>query len=240
MRAAERITLAPAYVLHQHDWRESSRIVEIFSREYGRLGLVARGARRAGSPWRAMLRPFQPLLISWVGGGELGTLTGIEAAGVPCMLGGQALLSGFYMNELLLRFVSRQDPHPGLFAQYGDGLDRLMRETSAALRVFEKRLLAAVGYGLILEREAATGQPVESGALYRYELERGPVRVREASAQGLYVTGDMLLALAGEDLRQREQILAARRLLRAVLDRHLEGRPLKTRAVMRGFGKAGV
>ncbi len=240
MRAAERITLAPAYVLHEHDWRESSRIVDIFSREYGRLGLVARGARRAGSPWRAMLRPFQPLLISWVGGGELGTLTGIEAAGVPCMLGGQALLSGFYMNELLLRFVSRQDPHPGLFAQYGDGLDRLMRETSAALRVFEKRLLAAVGYGLILEREAATGQPVESGALYRYELERGPVRVREASAQGLYVTGDMLLALAGEDLRQREQILAARRLLRAVLDRHLEGRPLKTRAVMRGFGKAGV
>ncbi|MGH8403441.1 MAG: DNA repair protein RecO, partial [Gammaproteobacteria bacterium] len=132
MRAAERVMLTPAYVLHQHDWRETSRVVEILSRDHGRLGVVARGARRAKSPWRALLRPFQPLLVSWMGGGELMTLFGAEPSAASHPLSGRALLSGFYMNELLLRLLPRQDPHPALFNQYADVLGRLMQDTSPA------------------------------------------------------------------------------------------------------------
>ncbi|MDE2091672.1 MAG: DNA repair protein RecO, partial [Gammaproteobacteria bacterium] len=109
-----RIVLQPAYVLHQYDWRETSRMVEILSRDHGRLGLVARGARRPRSPLRAVLRPFQPLLLSWTGGGDLVTLTGVEPAGEPFALQGRALLSAFYLNELLLRLLTRHDPQAEL------------------------------------------------------------------------------------------------------------------------------
>lgn len=240
MRAAERVMLTPAYVLHQHDWRETSRVVEILSRDHGRLGLVARGARRPTSPWRALLRPFQPLLLSWMGGGELGTLIGTESGNVPHKLAGRALLSGFYMNELLLRLLPRQDPQPGLFSQYADALDQLTQATSPALRLFEKHLLAALGYGLNLERDAVTGQLLETDAMYRYELEQGPVRVGNAAGSGIHVGGGTLLALAKEDLGQPEQLREARRLLRAALDQLLGERPLKTREVMRGLGKAMI
>ncbi|MGH8308055.1 MAG: DNA repair protein RecO [Gammaproteobacteria bacterium] len=237
MRAAERVMLTPAYVLHQHDWRETSRVVEILSRDHGRLGVVARGARRATSPWRALLRPFQPLLVSWMGGGELMTLVGVEPSAVSHPLSGRALLSGFYMNELLLRLLPRQDPHPVLFNQYSDVLGRLMQDTSSALRLFEKHLLTALGYGLNLERDAITGQLVQADAVYRYEPERGLVRVVDNTGSGVHVSGSTMLALAGERLEQAEALREARRLLRAVLDQLLGERPLKTRKVMRAFVK---
>jgi len=118
MNRSDRVSLAPAYVLHQRDWRETSRMVELFSRDYGRMGAVARGARRAQSPWRAILQPFQPLLLSWMGSGDLVTLTGAEAAGETELRFGPALMSAYYMNELLLRLLPRQDAQPELFSQY--------------------------------------------------------------------------------------------------------------------------
>ncbi|MGA9852332.1 MAG: DNA repair protein RecO [Gammaproteobacteria bacterium] len=240
MRAAERVMLTPSCILHQHDWRETSRIVEILSRDHGRLGVVARGARRAKSPWRPLLRPFQSLLLSWTGGGELATLIGAEPDAAPRPLSGQALLSGFYMNELLLRLLPRQDPQPELFNQYLDALNRLTQATSLALRVFEKHLLTALGYGLNLERDTATGQPVQADAIYRYEPEQGPVRVAGTTGSGVHVRGSTLLALAEDKLEQPEQLREARRLLRAVLDQLLGERPLKTREVMHAFGQARV
>ncbi len=232
--------LTPAYVLHQHDWRETSRVVEILSRDHGRLGVVARGARRAKSPWRALLRPFQPLLVSWMGGGELATLIGAEPGAASHSLSGRALLSGFYMNELLLRLLPRQDPHSELFNQYADALGRLMQNTSLALRLFEKHLLTGLGYGLNLERDAISGQWVQADAVYHYEPEQGLVRVAANAGSGVQVNGSTLLALAAERLEQAEALREARRLLRAVLDQLLGERPLKTREVMRAFGKKVV
>ncbi|MGH8397571.1 MAG: DNA repair protein RecO [Gammaproteobacteria bacterium] len=237
MRAAERVMLTPAYVLHQHDWRETSRVVEILSRDYGKLGVVARGARRAKSPWRALLRPFQPLLLSWMGGGELMTLIGAEPSAASHLLYGRSLLSGFYMNELLLRLLPRQDPHPVLFDQYADVLGRLMQDINPSLRLFEKHLLTALGYGLNLDRDAISGELVQADAVYRYEFELGLVRVMNNAGPGIHVSGRTLLALARERLEQAEALRESRRLLRAVLDQLLGERPLKTRKVMHAFGK---
>ena len=238
MKAAERLLLMPAYVLHQYNWRETSRVVELFSRDHGRLGVVARGARRARSPWRAALRPFQPLLVSWSGGGELATLIGAESAAAAPALSGTALMSGFYLNELLLRLLPRHDPQPGLYAYYTRTLERLMVSAAPALRLFEKNLLAALGYGLNLECDAATGEPLQSDCRYLYAPERGPLTTNGAAGPGLNVSGATLLALAEENLEQVEQLREAQRLLRAMLDSLLGERPLKTREVMRAFGRA--
>lgn len=232
MKNSERVSLAPAYVLHHHDWRETSRTLEIFSRDHGRLGLVARGARRARSPWRMVLQPFRLLLLSWVGGGELATLTGAEAAGGTQPLSGVALMSAYYMNELLLRLLPRHDAQAELFGHYAEALRRLPQAPSAALRIFEKQLLLALGYGLTLDKDVASGEPVQADAIYRFEIERGPVRVAAATTAGIHVGGSALKALAREDFSQAEQLQQARSVLRAALDRLLGERPLRTRRVM--------
>ena len=235
MKTTERVTLLPAYVLHQYDWRETSRMIEAFSRDHGRVGLIARGSRRASSPWRAVLRPFQPLLLSWMGSGELATLTGAEAADVSSTLSGRALMSGFYMNELLLRLLPRQDPHPELFAQYMNALDKLMQATEPALRMFEMNLLSALGYGLNLERDAITGQPLESDARYRYETEIGLVRIKDNVESGTGIRGSSLLAIASGNYQKLEQLSDARYLLRNIINNLLGEKPLKTRKIMRAF-----
>lgn len=239
MKPGERIALAPAYVLHQHDWRETSSIIEIFSREQGRLGLVALGARRPRTTWRPWLRPFQPLLLSWVGGRELATLTGAEPQAPAPPLAAHAVLSGFYLNELLLRLVARHDPQPELFGYYAEALAGLAVSVRPALRLFEKKLLAVLGYGLNLERDALSGEPLRADAWYRYLPERGPLRVADRNAAGVVVSGASLLALAAGDLAQPQQLREAQKVTRAMLDVLLAGRPLKTREVMRAFGKLG-
>lgn len=241
MSGRERVLLQAAYVLHHYDWRETSQIVEIFSRDYGRLGLVARGARRPGSPWRGLLQPFRPLWLSWSGGGELGTLAGAEATGLPWPLAGPVLLSGFYLNELLLRLLPRRDPQPALYAAYVDTLACLMREPAPALRIFEKRLLAALGYGLLLREEAGSGAPIQPATHYRYDLERGPLPLSAAgSAEGPLVHGATLLALAAERFDDPRLLAEARRLLGAALERQLGGRSLRTREVLSALKRVAV
>jgi len=210
-------------------------MIEAFSRDHGRVGLIARGSRRASSPWRAVLRPFQPLLLSWMGSGELATLTGAEAADVSSTLSGRALMSGFYMNELLLRLLPRQDPHPELFAQYMNALDKLMQATEPTLRMFEMNLLSALGYGLNLERDAITGQPLESDARYRYETEIGLVRIKDNVESGTGIRGSSLLAIASGNYQKLEQLSDARYLLRNIINNLLGEKPLKTRKIMRAF-----
>ena len=134
-------------------------LLEIFSEAHGRVGLVARGVRSAKSRQRGDLQPFRPLRLSWSGRGELGTLTGVEADGVAPPLQGPGLYSAFYVNELLVRLLARQDPHPPLYALYRDSLERLARCTDIepVLRIFEKRLLEEIGYGLLLDCEVEHG-----------------------------------------------------------------------------------
>lgn len=235
----ERVSLSPAFLLHQHAWRETSRVLEVWSREHGRLGIVARGVRRPRSPFRGLLQPFAPLRLSWSHRGELGNLTGAEATAPASVLQGRPLMAAFYLNELLLRLLARQDPHPDLFDAYAGTLTALAHTSRPAppLRVFEKRLLTALGYGLSLDRQAGDQRPVVADAEYRYDLDAGPVPAARAQSSGLLISGRALLALHTEELDDAEDLRAVQRLLRAALERHLDGRPLKTSGVMRAMSK---
>ena len=231
-----RVENAPGYVLHSRPWRETSLIVEAFTREHGRVGLVARGVRRARSRFRGLILPFHLLLLSWSGRGELPALTGADTEGPVRTLRGRALFSGFYLNELLLKLLPRNDAHPDLFDDYRRALAELGANgvLDTVLRTFEKRLLDALGYGPTLDRAADTGAPVCPDKRYRYVPQRGPIEGASAE-EGPVVSGRTLLALAGgrlgdEDDRVRTE---ARRLMRAILAPHLGPRPLGSRQLFR-------
>lgn len=228
----ERILLQPAFVLHQRPYRESSRLLDVFTRDQGRQALVARGLSGRRSQRRALLQPFRPLRLSYSRRTDLGTLTGVEPGENSALLGlsGDALWAGFYLNELLLRLLPRQDPHPALFSVYQDMLQRLPGAVLEPLvRCFEKRLLAELGYGLQLEEDIA-GHPIDPAGHYDYRPEEGPVPVSGDTADA--VPGRSLLALAREQWPDRASLRDARRILHRALTPHLGGRPLQTLALL--------
>lgn len=227
-----RVALAPAFVLHRRPYRETSLLVEAFAREHGRLGLIARSAARSRSGLRALLQPFVPVLLSWSGRGELATLTAAESWGRPCRLPPARLLSGLYLNELLIALLARQDPHPELYDAYHETLDQLARgdDEQPSLRRFEVTLLARLGYGLQLEREADTGRPIRSDRRYRYLPDRGPLAVTDASG-GIIISGGSLLALAAGQLDEPEILREVKMLTRAALAARLD-KPLQSRALL--------
>lgn len=229
-----RVSLQPAYVLHQRPYRDSSLLLELFTPEYGRVGLVARGARGPKSRLHGVLQPFQPLLVSWAGRGELATLCGAEAHGPAQRLNGQSLISGFYLNELLLRLLARHDAHPALFTIYRETFPRLVVEEQRALRIFEKHVLKEIGYALVLDHEAESGAPVEPDKMYTYRLEQGPVQYDEDNRQdaGLILSGASLLSLMHEELRDEQSLREVKPLMRAALALYLGGKPLQSRALL--------
>jgi len=220
----------PAYVLHTRPYRETSLLVEIFAREQGRLALVARGARRPRSPVRGLLQPFQPLRLSWFGKGEVRTLKQAEWQGGQLPLRGPALMCGFYLNELLLRLLPREDPHPVLFEHYQSALRALGEGAAAApvLRRFEKALLRELGYALVLEHEAMSDTPIDPDAFYVYRPEHGPVRAEKGSG-GVQLRGSTLLALARDDYSDPLALAEAKQLMRLLIAHQLGGESLQTR-----------
>jgi DNA repair protein RecO (recombination protein O) len=233
------LSLIPAFVLHSRPYRDTSLLLEVFGCEPGRVGLVARGARAARSRQRGLLQPFQPLLLSWTARGELGTLTAVESAGAPLPLRGYGLYGAFYVNELLVRLLHRNDPHPELYPVYGDALAGLSRQPDPepVLRRFEQRLLEALGYGLQLGQDAG-GAELDPQILYDYQLEHGPVPLgSDDTARGVKLSGRSLLAMQEECFDDEQVRRDARRLTRAALDLHLGSTPLKTRAVLRQLVK---
>lgn len=225
-----RITHQPGYVLHHYPYGETSLILEVFTRDYGRLGLIAKGARRARPEVRANLGPFQSLLIEWSGRGELPALTQTEAAERrPLQLAGIGLLCGFYLNELILRLTQREDPNEMLYNAYHAALEALGSEGNheAALRVFEKRLLRAVGYGLQLECDVDQSA-IAADVDYRYVLDRGPHR-DSGGGQGVPIRGATLVALREEIFPDTSSLAEAKILLRAALAPHVGDKPLHTR-----------
>lgn len=227
----KRISLQSSYVLHTRPYRDTSLLVEIFSHDFGRVGLVARGVRTNKSRYASLLQAFTPLLISWSGQGELPTLSGVEAAGVAPQIKGDLLLSGFYLNELLMRLLQRGDAHPQLFEAYFTSLASLaeQKEQEPILRQFEHRLLQEIGYGLILDHDVMSGESIEPEARYQYLPDRGPVSATEQDEDGIIVGGQTLLAIAQDDYSQSQVRQEAKRLMRAALAVHLGDRPLKSR-----------
>jgi DNA repair protein RecO (recombination protein O) len=224
-----------AFVLHQRNYSETSLLLEVYTRRHGRVGLIAKGARRPSSKVRGVLKPFQPLLLGYSGRGELMVLTGAETDGPDVELLGTALYCGFYLNELLMRLLHRHDPHEALYDRYGAALEGLRNNSSyeAVLRVFEKHLLSELGYGLMLEREGDSRDPVVADAIYDYLLERGPVRVQHPELSprlhGARVRGASLLALAAEQLEDNTVLREVKALMRAALAPHLGDKPLHSR-----------
>lgn len=237
-----RVHLQPAYVLHHRPYRDTSRILELFTRDFGRVTVFARGARggrKAGASLISILQPFNRLLVSWSGRGEAGQLAGAEFDGAMTVLPSDRLVNGFYLNELLLKLFARHDAHDDVFELYDRTLDALKHGSDPVkpLRIFEKRLLDAVGYGLALERDVS-GASIVADAAYHYRLEQGAVRA-EGVAEGAFVfSGAMLKSLHREDLSDPADGAEARRLLRAALDRALEGRELRSRQVMLALRQA--
>jgi len=225
----------PAFVLHSHPFRETSLVVEAFSRDYGRVALVARGARRPKSAVRGVLMAFQPLLVSWSGRGELRTLIRAEWRGGYHPLRGQALICGFYVNELLLKLLLRDDPHERLFSVYeytlaalGAGADQ-----PAVLRQFEMCLLRELGYGLILDRDVERGDPVVRERSYVYVVERGPVAAAGAPRIGVELAGQTLIDMQAGDFASVATQQQSKLLMRTLINHHLGNQILHTRQLLR-------
>ena len=236
MSASEpaRQDLQPAFVLHSYPFRESSLIIEAFTRDKGRMALVARGARRPRSTLRGMLLGFQPLLLGWSGRSELRNLNKAEWDGTYMPLRGLSLICGFYVNELLLRFLARDDPHEPLFAIYRETLTALSRDedTAPTLRRFEKALLRELGYGPVLDREAVTGAPIVSEERYTYVVDRGPIH-DDPVADGVELVGQTLIDMQADNYTTMTTMQQSKALMRALINHYLGDRVLHTRQLLR-------
>lgn len=226
-------SLQRGFVLHRRAYANTSLLVECFTAEEGRLAMIAKGAKRGRSPTAALLQPFQPLWLGWSGRGEVKTLTRAEAAGRPLGLSGTRLYCGFYINELLMRLWPRQEAPEALFAAYQLVLDALSgaEPPDLGLRQFELRLLAGMGYELIIDRVAEEGVAVRPEEHYVLIPELG---LRRALAPGpASVCGETLRRLArGEPLEAKHR-REAKALLRQALAPHLGDRPLRSRELFR-------
>ena len=240
MTGNRRKLLEPAWLLHHRPWSDTSRIIDLMTREYGRVTLFAHGARRPKSQHRAVLRPFVPLLVSWSGGADGGTLTAAEAAGGSPALAPGRLISAFYLNELLLKLLPKEDRHETLFDAYGEALAALSRAAEQpALRAFERVLLEELGYGLDLGREAGSHRPLEDDRHYQFEPGRGVLAVRDRDPAPDSHAGRAMLAVARGELAAPEAQRAARGIFGAAIAHCLEGRGLASRDVMLAMRRRG-
>ena len=233
MSGKQRIDDESAYVLHGYAFKETSLIVEVMSRDYGRVALIARGARRPRSALRGVLVAFQPLDLGWFGQAEIRTLARAEWQGGQPLLSGQALLCGYYLNELLLKLLPRDDPHPSLFDCYRDALAALSggQPQQPVLRRFEKALLRELGYGLTLDRNADSGEQIDPASRYIYIIERGPVPAESAVGDGVAVSGEVLLAMSADDWSAADTLAQGKSLMRRLIQHYLGGQPLQSRRV---------
>ncbi len=238
----------PAFVLHNYPYRETSLLIEVFTQNHGRVALVARGARRPRSALRGVLLSFQPLLLSWAGKTELRTLHKAEWRGGLPQLKGGALLCGFYLNELMVKLLPRDDPHEVLYQAYFYALHALSNghEHAATLRRFEKDLLKELGYALTLDHDVVTGIPINPNDNYHYWLERGPVRsVDETHGNGgspdlvrsaenrLELSGLTLLDMLRDDYSNPVTMQQSKSLMRMLINHHLGDQALNTRQLLK-------
>ena len=234
-----RVSLTPSFILHQRPYKETSLIVDVFTREYGRISLVARGVRRNRKKSQGLFQANRNLNISWSGRGEMGTLTEIEANGPGIELKGEAMIAAFYLNELIIRLLHKHESHPELFDAYMVALTRLEHGQSelVALRYFEKQLLDSLGYGLVLDHEIDTTEPIDPGRRYFYIINRGPCAVKPENCGFVEISGSNLLALEREDFDDQSSLDEVKQLMRTTLNGYLGDRPLASRDLFRAYAQ---
>lgn len=228
-----RVDSEPAFVLHTRPYRETSQLVDLFSRHYGRLRVVARGFRRPKNGSR-ILAPFTPLLVGWSGKSELKTLVSAEHSGRSLMLSGERLYSGFYLNELLIRLLVEHDPHQHLFDHYLNIMTSLAdgEPIEPALRLFERNLLDEAGYGLMIDTDIVSGHPVLPDQWYWLDPSTGfsHCQPSEQDKTSPYLFwGEALLAIGNGDYHDLDIAKAAKRLMRLAIQEHLGNKPLRSR-----------
>lgn len=222
----------PVFVLHTYPFKETSLVVELFSRNFGRVAAIAKGARRPRSAMRGMLQAFQPLLGAWSGKSELRNLHSLDWGEGLLLLQGEALMCGFYLNELLLRLLPREDPHEDLYDYYAQALRQLAAGGSLAptLRRLELRLLQELGYAVPLEQQP-DGTPVEAGRDYGYLPEHGVIPPGSVET-GVQLAGKTLLDMARDDYTDPLTQSQSKQLMRLLLAHYLGDKPLHTRQLL--------
>ncbi len=233
MSSQRRVQQQPGYILHHRPFRDTSQILDLMTRDHGKVAVVARGSRGSKSRLAGVLRPFLPLRLSWVAKSELGTLTGAEAAGPPAGMAGDALLSAYYVNELLLHFLHRYDPQPEIFELYETVLRALCsrEQVAAVLRAFELEFLSLLGYAVNLDHEYGSNDVLQHDRHYEFRMEQGLVLV-ERSRGSLVFSGAILAQIAAQNFADPDALRAANRLLREIIGFHLGGKELKSRKVL--------
>jgi DNA repair protein RecO (recombination protein O) len=228
-----RIVAQPGFVLHSYPYKETSLIVDVFSRDHGRVALIAKGAKRPHSKLRGVLQTFQPLAVNWSGRAEIRTLTAAEWIGGLLPLEKSALLCGFYLNELLVKLLARDDPHPALFDHYIATLNQLAHDEPApiVLRKFERALLKETGVSGNFTVCAGSGNPVENDEVYVVDPERGP-RPAIPADTAPRVSGKTLLDMEREDYGDATTQTQSKFLMRSLLAHHLGGTQLNTRQIL--------
>ena len=238
-----------AFVLHTYPYRETSLIVEAFTGLHGRVVLVAKGAKRPHGAMRGLLNPFQALVLNWFGKAEMKTLKSVEQERIVPQLSGPALLSAFYMNELLLKLTHREDPHEALFDSYGAAVMALaelpngrngVREIATILRQFEVTLLRELGYALQLAEEADSHLPLDPAQEYIYQTERGPLRCemqrhsyQPHNSDALQLSGKTLIDMSNNDYSDPQTQVQAKQLMRKMINHLLGDKILHTRTLIR-------
>ncbi|HYE36544.1 DNA repair protein RecO [Methylocaldum sp.] len=224
-----RISLQNGFVLHRRDYRESSLLLDVFTLDFGRIRLLAKGVRKSKKGLLSLLQPFVELRLSWAGKGELPVLTAVESIGTSIELSRLKVFCGFYMNELLLNFLPSHDPYPEVFHLYRNTLGQLATTDGVEriLRLFEVSLLEETGYGLSFDRETAYGQQIDPARTYVYKIEQGPVENDEGVADS--ISGATLLALKQKTLNDPDELQEAKHLMRRVINYYLNGKALKSR-----------
>ena len=234
-KSVSRIRLSgqPGFVLHSFPYKETSLIIDLFSRDYGRIQLLAKGAKRPHSQLRAVLQSFQPLSVGWSGKSELRTLVAAEWVGGLLPLEKAALLCGFYINELLVKLLAREDPHPVLFDHYVSTLNQLAHQESApiVLRKFECALLKETGVGTDFSHCHSTGKTVQADRWYVVDPLQGP-RLAQADEVWPQVSGQTLLDMACENYTHASTMAQSKILMRFLLAHHLGGGQLNTRQIL--------
>lgn len=221
-------------MLHGYPYKESSLLLDVFTRTTGRVTLLARSARKPRSEMRGLLMAFHKLDLSWYGKGEVKTLIKAEWLGGGQLLGGEALLCGFYLNELIMRLLAREDPHEELFARYGSALQELSirGKEQAALRRFEKGMLRELGYELRLDRDVVRGERIEPDGYYLYDPERGPIPV-VGNIPEQCISGRTLIHISRDEFDDARTLHESKVLMRRLIDHRLDSRKLESRRVFK-------
>ena len=225
------VEFASAFILHQRPYRETSLLLDVLSEQYGRISLVAKGVKQKKRSQSGLLQLYQPLLLSWLGRGDLQIMTSVEVSSARYILQAESALCGLYINELMIRLLPLNVPEPDIFNAYKAALLGLQqaKNTEIVLRLFEKKLLSHLGYGLVLDQVAETGQPIEPQLRYTYQPDRGLVAYQQKNASVPTISGRSLYHLLMEQDFDKQSLREIKQLMRSVIHFYLGGKPLKSR-----------